>query len=155
MTQALLEMVAVIWSSLTFIWAVSWYCSELSTDYFCCNHLFTESLVTSGIHKRLTKRRDFSSDCCHQAVSRKKDTRVYLAQSEGLQIRIFCLKCLFPFCLEVNGIYQDQLGGAYHISWSQQILDFAFWNQKSQVSFQCSTMRTCFDCFFSQFNSLV
>lgn len=88
------------------------------------------------------KWKDFSSSCCHQAVYGKKGTgEAYLAQSEGLQFCIFCPKFHFPFRLEVNGIYQDQFGGVSHILWTQQILDFAFWNQKSQVSFQCSTVR--------------
>lgn len=39
----------------------------------------------------------------------------HLAQSEGLRVCYSSVKFLFPFCLEVDGIYQDQLGVALHI----------------------------------------
>jgi len=84
---------------------------------FCCNQLFTETLVTTGIPERLTKWKDFSSSCCHQAVYGQKDTGgAYLAQSEGLQLCKLGLKFHFPFCLEVNGIYQNHLCGASYVS---------------------------------------
>lgn len=138
MAVVILETVAVIWHSLTFTWAhpnvsVSWALTDFAVTSF------SQGLVTTGMPKILMKWKDFSSSFCDQVVYSKKDTGgTYLAQSEGLQCCIFCLKFHFPFCLEVNGIYQDQLGGVCHISWTQQILDFAFWNHKSQISFQHS-----------------
>lgn len=138
MAVVILETVAVIWHSLTFTWAhpnvsVSWALTDFAVTSF------SQGLVTTGMPKILMKWKDFSNSFCDQVVYSKKDTGgTYLAQSEGLQCCIFCLKFHFPFCLEVNGIYQDQLGGVCHISWTQQILDFAFWNHKSQISFQHS-----------------
>lgn len=67
------------------------------------------------------------SGCSLQSACFKEDTRgAYLAQSEGLYRCFFCLKFHFPFCLEVNGIDQDQPSGGFHIIRTQQILYFTF-----------------------------